>query len=106
MATLSPCVWHARIYLLSHPQAVEEALIPHDGQFIKHYALRLNPLLFGKGLLTNEGDFWLKQRRLVQPAFNRQHIASYTPAMIESTQTMLERWQAGTRATSIPSSCG
>lgn len=84
-----------RLYALNHPQIIEEALVPHDGQFIKHYALRLNPLLFGKGLLTSEGDFWLKQRRLVQPAFNRQRIASYAAVMVESTQAMLQRWQPG-----------
>jgi cytochrome P450 len=28
----------------------------------------------GKGLLTVDGDFWLKQRRLIQPAFHKQKM--------------------------------
>lgn len=28
----------------------------------------------GKGLLTANGDFWLKQRRLIQPAFHKQKM--------------------------------
>jgi cytochrome P450 len=28
----------------------------------------------GKGLLTSDGDFWLKQRRLIQPAFHKQKM--------------------------------
>nr|WP_261376945.1 cytochrome P450 [Flavobacterium anhuiense] len=28
----------------------------------------------GSGLLTSDGDFWLKQRRLIQPAFHKQKM--------------------------------
>src|SRR5262249_19225274 len=43
----------------------------------------------------NEGDSWLRQRRLIQPAFSKQRIESYAPAMIECTQRMLSQWQDG-----------
>src|SRR5439155_13736908 len=38
---------------------------------------------------------WLRQRRLIQPAFSKQRVESYAPAMVECTQRMLEQWQDG-----------
>src|SRR6266700_523277 len=51
--------------------------------------------VFGEGLLTSEGDFWLRQRRLAQPAFHRARIASYAATMVEYTQRMLDGWRDG-----------
>jgi cytochrome P450 len=57
--------------------------------------LRANRHVFGEGLLTSEGDFWLRQRRLAQPAFHRARIASYAATMVEYTQRLLENWRSG-----------
>lgn len=84
-----------RVYALFHPDGIEQTLVPHYQQFIKHYALRLNPLIFGKGLITSEGEFWLRQRRLIQPAFNRRQIITYGPTMVQATAAMLDRWHPG-----------
>ena len=45
----------------------------------------------GNGLLLNEGESWLRQRRLIQPAFSKPRVESYAPAMAECTQRMLDR---------------
>src|SRR5688500_17365528 len=55
---------HRNILLVSHPQLIEDVLVTQSKSFRKHFALRLNPLVLGNGLLTSEGDFWLRQRRL------------------------------------------
>jgi cytochrome P450 len=47
----------------------------------------------GNGLFVSEGDVWLRQRRLAQPAFHRQRIASFARIMTDSVEAMLERWQ-------------
>lgn len=88
---------HRRILLVSHPELIEEILVANSRHFIKHFALRLNPLLLGKGLLTSEGDFWLRQRRLIQPVFVRSRIASYGPAMVAAARHVTGSWQAGER---------
>jgi cytochrome P450 len=90
-------IWfaHRRIFLVSHPDLIEEVLVTQSKNFIKHFALRLNPVLLGKGLLTSEGDFWLRQRRLIQPVFNRNRIISYGPAMVAATERMLSQWKPG-----------
>src|SRR5258708_7019409 len=84
-----------RVYILNHPDDIETVLVTHNKKFIKGRALRANKRLFGEGLLTSEGDFWLRQRRLAQPAFHRVRIASYAATMVEYTQRMLDGWRDG-----------
>jgi cytochrome P450 len=49
--------------------------------------------LVGQGLLTSDGDAWLRQRRLMQPAFHRQRIAALGQMMVDETLAALARWQ-------------
>jgi cytochrome P450 len=84
-----------RIILVSDPAAIEEVLVTHNQNYIKHFALRFNMMVLGKGLLTSEGDFWLRQRRLAQPAFQKQRIVSFGNVMVEYGQRMLDTWQPG-----------
>ena len=51
--------------------------------------------LFGNGLLTSEGEFWMRQRRLSQPAFHRDRIASYAGTIVQFTEEMLAGWRTG-----------
>jgi len=84
-----------RILLVSDPQMIEEVLATQSRHFIKHFALRINPIVLGNGLLTSEGEFWRRQRRLAQPAFHRQRIASYSSIFVDYTRWMLAGWSAG-----------
>src|SRR5688572_2089439 len=61
-----------RAVLLSHPDLVEDLLVTHNRAFLKTPSLRNSRRLLGSGLLTSEGDFWRRQRRLSQPAFSRE----------------------------------
>jgi cytochrome P450 len=85
-----------QIYLLSHPDFIEDVLVTHNDCFRKNYLLRILAPLLGEGVLISEGDFWLRQRRLLQPAFARQRIHAYGAAMVRQTERMLEAWQPGT----------
>jgi cytochrome P450 len=84
-----------RIFLVNHPDAIEEVLVTKSRNFIKHFALRLTPLLLGNGLLLSEGDFYLRQRRMVQPAFNRTRLAAYAAIMVEAAENTLATWWPG-----------
>jgi cytochrome P450 len=84
-----------RIYFLSHPDYIEEVLVNQAKKFYKGRILRANRRLFGNGLLTSEGDFWLRQRRLAQPAFHRARVASYAETMVRYTERHLESWRGG-----------
>jgi cytochrome P450 len=80
---------------INHPDAIEEVLVTNARKFTKGKVLRANRHVFGEGLLTSEGEFWLRQRRLAQPAFHRGRIASYASTMVEYTQRLIEDWRDG-----------
>jgi len=83
------------VYLINHPDLIKDVLVTHQKQFKKGRGLEQIKRLLGEGLLTSEGEFHLRQRRLMQPAFHRQRIAAYGAAMtFYATQTR-ERWRAG-----------
>src|SRR5579863_10154436 len=84
-----------RILLINHPDHIEDVLVNHPKKFIKGRILKANKRVFGSGLLTSEGDFWLRQRRLAQPAFHRARIATYASTMVEYTERLLHEWQDG-----------
>ena len=46
----------------------------------------------GNGLLTSEGTYWLRQRRLIQPAFHRERLAAMADVMVACAETMVDRW--------------
>jgi cytochrome P450 len=81
--------------LLVHPDAIEEVLVTRKKHFIKGRATRSLRALLGTGLLTSEGDFWRRQRRLAQPAFHRDRIARYSELMVGYGERMLAGWQVG-----------
>lgn len=87
--------YNYRIFFISRPDLIEEVLVNQAKKFHKGRILRANRRLFGNGLLTSEGDFWLRQRRLVQPAFHRARVASYAETMVRYTERHLETWRGG-----------
>jgi cytochrome P450 len=58
----------------------------------EHPSYRMLRRLFGNGLLTSEGDFWLRQRRLAQPSFQRERIASMSAGMTAAALEAADRW--------------
>ncbi len=83
------------VYFLNHPDLIEEVLVRNYKNFLKDRVVRKSRWFFGEGLLTNEGESWLRQRRLSQPAFHRERISSYGEIMTGYTAQMLEKWRDG-----------
>jgi cytochrome P450 len=93
-------VWGMRIgnfrsFFINHPDLIEDVLVNKARLYHKGRILQANKYLFGEGLLTAEGDFWLRQRRLAQPAFHRERIAAYAATMADYTEQMLAKWCGG-----------
>ncbi|MBY0228482.1 MAG: cytochrome P450 [Gemmataceae bacterium] len=81
------------VWLVSHPDLIAEVLSSRD--FTKHYALRMNRMLLGDGLLSSEGDFWLRQRRLIQPPFLRARVLKHGAAFVELAEQRVASWRDG-----------
>lgn len=82
-------------YLVTHPSDVQRVLQEHSAQYTKRApSYLLVRRLAGNGLLTNNGESWLRQRRLAQPAFHRQRIAAMSQAMSDAAQALARQWEA------------
>lgn len=79
---------------VNSPEGVQHVLQANNHNYDKK-ARGFEPLrdLIGNGLLLSDGDFWLKQRRLMQPVFHRQKIQAFMDMMSEETAAMLSRWE-------------
>src|SRR5216683_4178059 len=86
---------HVRVYLIVHPRDIETVLVTNAGNFTKSADYRALARVLGRGLLTSEGDFWKRQRSLIQPAFHRQSVQAYAAVMTRATSHMLDSWKDG-----------
>ncbi|HEX3184836.1 MAG TPA: cytochrome P450 [Pyrinomonadaceae bacterium] len=88
---------YVHAYFLYNPRDIEAILTTNARSYRKAQSLR-SPFfhrLVGNGLVTSEGDFWRRQRRLAQPAFHRQRISSYGDIMVQYAQRTIDTWQDG-----------
>ncbi len=84
------------VLLLSNPEDVEQVFVKEHQNFIKvRFFWRQVTAIFGNGLVTSEGEFWRRQRRLAAPAFSGQRLARYGSDMVSYTEEMLDGWVAG-----------
>ncbi|MGC1187044.1 MAG: cytochrome P450 [Candidatus Acidiferrales bacterium] len=86
---------HFFVVFVNHPDLIEKVLVSESRNYMKGRGLQANRELFGNGLLTSEGDSWLRQRRLIQPAFHRERIAAHAGTMIEQGRRLVESWGDG-----------
>jgi cytochrome P450 len=89
---------HLRAHLVASPDGIRHVLQENHKNYNKQTpgfeALRL---ILGNGLLTSEGDFWLRQRRIAQPAFHKEKIAKLAERMTQAAIDLAESWAAPAR---------
>jgi len=85
-----------KVTLVSDPNLVEDILVTRNRLWRKDKFLQttLRPVL-GEGLLSSEGAFWRKQRRLAQPAFHRDRITGYGEIMVDHALRLAAEWRDG-----------
>jgi cytochrome P450 len=83
------------VFLLNHPEYIKDVLVTHQNNFTKGRGLEVAKRFLGEGLLTSEGDFHTRQRRLSQPAFHQDRIAEYAKVMVEYTKKRQNQWEDG-----------
>lgn len=82
-------------FFVNHPDYIKDVLVTNHQNFHKGLALQRAKRLLGEGLLTSEGEFHRRQRRLAQPAFHRARIASYAGVMTDYASETRARWRDG-----------
>jgi cytochrome P450 len=84
-----------RVFLASGPDLIEQVLVTDARHYIKHFGARAFKPVLGNGLITSEGAFWHRQRKLIQPAFLKIRVQSYAQIMAELADQMLDSWSPG-----------
>ncbi len=81
-----------RGFLITNPRDVRHVLQDNARNYHKSplYDRLRTPL--GNGLVTSEDAYWLRQRRLAQPAFHRQRIEALASVMTAATEETADRW--------------
>ena len=83
------------LYLVNHPDLIRDVLVTNDKSFVKSRALQRTRIILGNGLLTSEGDFHRRQRRMTAPAFHRERIARYGEIMVTNANRVADSWREG-----------
>lgn len=82
-------------YLVNKPEYIREILVTRNRDFVRGRGFEQLKRMLGEGLLTTEGETHLKERRLTQPAFHRQRIASYAETMVKYAKQTNQSWHNG-----------
>lgn len=76
----------SEMYLFAHPDDIGSVLVGEHHNFMKDMLTHELSFFLGRGLLTSEGSFWRKQRKLAAPTFQRRHIEKFAETMVDSAQ--------------------
>lgn len=85
-----------RAVFVNHPNLIRDVLVTKAKAFRKQRrTLEALRQVDGDGLVLTEGDLWLRQRRLLQPAFGPKRIGKYAETIVERTHRHIDQWQPG-----------
>jgi cytochrome P450 len=82
------------VHLVASPELAHHVLVERQHNYGKQtMGFAMLRLVLGEGLLTSEGTFWKRQRRIANPEFTRERVASFEGIMLEETESLLQRWE-------------
>ena len=89
------CIGTEKLVFIAEPTLIHEVLVGRSSEMVKDtITQKLNEIL-GNGLVTSEGTFWRRQRKLMAPLFSRKQLAGYAATMAERTEIAVAPWQTG-----------
>lgn len=81
------------LVIVNNPDYVQQAFQSNHRNYIKATSYRKLKLMLGNGLFTSEGDFWLQQRRLIQPSFHKHELSHFIDIMVKESAQLVYRWE-------------
>ena len=82
-----------KIYMLNHPDDIQDVLVTNSRNFLKSRALQRAKLVVGEGLLTSEKETHLTNRRIIQPIFHNKVIPEFADTMVEISDEYVSSWR-------------
>lgn len=86
---------HVPVYVVTSPELVRRVLVTQAADFEQGRLMKLSKAMFGDALITSDGPFHQRQRRLMQPTFHRERIARYADTMGEVVAAHAASWRPG-----------
>ena len=81
-------------YVIHHPDDVKRVLVSNHKNYTKGVGLDRVKILLGNGIMTSEGEFWRRQRYMMQPMFHRRVITEFARVIDEANDRFIARWEA------------
>ncbi len=81
-------------YVINHPDDVKHVLLSNHRNYTKGEGMDRVKILLGNGIMTSEGDFWRRQRRMMQPCFHRRVIDRFGQLIHDVNEKFATRWAA------------
>src|SRR3984957_18194674 len=79
-------------YVINHPDDIKRVLLSNHRNYTKGEGMDRVKILLGNGIMTSEGDFWRRQRRMMQPSFHRRVIDQFSTLIGEVNDRVAARW--------------
>jgi len=79
-------------YIINNPVYIKQVLVTNNRNYTKGVGLDRVKILLGNGIMVSEGDYWRRQRRMIQPAFHRKVIRKFSQMMREHNRQLLRKW--------------
>jgi cytochrome P450 len=81
-------------YVINHPDDIKRVLLSNHRNYTKGEGMDRVKILLGNGIMTSEGAFWRRQRRMMQPSFHRRVIDQFAALISEVNEKYVQRWSA------------
>lgn len=99
------CVWSKDrphpSFFLNDPDHVRQVLVGNHGNYVKGVGFERVKMLLGNGIITSDGEFWRRQRTMIQPGFSRGSVARLSENVLACNRGIRDTWRdlAGRGAT-------
>jgi enediyne biosynthesis protein E7 len=81
-------------WVINHPEDVKRVLVGNHRNYTKGTGLDRVKILLGNGIMTSEGDFWRRQRYMMQPLFHRRVVTEFNQLIDAANSRFIDKWAA------------
>jgi len=95
--TYKAYVYGTSMYGTRDVEFAHHVLVENWQNYVKGQGIRRVALLLGNGLMVSKGELWKRQRRMIQPAFHQESVATAIKPMCAVNAELLRKWTVAAR---------